>query len=106
MALPSLEWEPLLTPEPPPPETPDEKEQSRRNVAYARRHPPYYHGFSVGDAYLFCGALGALARVRGTTVERQTIEATEPRLMTGRTEGGAISLSSDSPAAENLPWQF
>ncbi len=99
IALPGLEWEPLQTPEPPPPETDDAEEQTRRNVAYARRYPPYYYGFTVGDAYMFCGALGALARVRDRTIERQMIE-TEPRLMTGRVEGPHISLSSDSPLGE------
>jgi len=99
IALPALEWEALQTPAPPPPETDDEAEQSRRNKAYARAYPPYYHGFPVGDAYVFCGALGALARVRGRTIERQSIE-TEPRLMTGRTEGAQLSLSSDSPMGE------
>lgn len=99
MSLPAMEWDPLQRPEPPLPETDDAEEQSRRNRAYARRYPPYYHGFIAGGHYMFCGALGALARVRDRTVERQSIE-TEPRLMTGRAEGARIALSSDSPAAE------
>lgn len=105
IALPALEWEPLQTPDPPPPETDDPDAQSRLNMAYARKYPPYYHGFPAGDAYMFCGALGALARVRGRTIERQMIE-TEPRLMTGRIEGAQLSFSSDSPLAEIYEGDF
>lgn len=93
------EWEPLLTPEPEPPETDDEEEQTRRNKAYAAKYPDYYFGFQVGEDYIFCGGMGALARVRGTSVEIQAIE-TGARLVTGRVEGAQISLSADSPGAE------
>src|SRR5688572_8223052 len=70
MSLPAMEWEPLLKPEPKPEDDGD----------YARKYPPYYHGFQLGDDYVFCGALGALARVRGTTVETKRIES-GPRLV-------------------------
>lgn len=99
IALPALEWEPLLTPEPEPPKSDDPEEQTRRVQAYAAKYPPYYFGFEVDDAYLFCGALGALARVRGTSVETRAID-TSARLVTGRVEGSQISLSGDSPRAE------
>lgn len=94
-----LTWEPLLTPRAKPPRSNDEKEQTRQVRAYARKYPPYYFGFQVGNDYVFCGALGALARVRGTSVETQAID-TGARLMTGRVEGSQISLSADSPRAE------
>lgn len=99
IALPSLEWEPLNTPPPKPQRSDDDEEQTRLVRDYARMHPPFYHGFQHGDAYMFCGALGALARVRGTTVERADLE-TGARLVVGRSEGTRISLSADSPSAE------
>ena len=102
MALPAQVWEPLLTPEPKPPRSDDEEEQTRRVQAYAVKYPPYYFGFEVGDAYIFCGALGALARVRGMSVETQAIE-TGARLVSGRVEGARISLSADTPGRD-LSW--
>ncbi|MGE3363263.1 MAG: hypothetical protein AB7I34_07390 [Rhizobiaceae bacterium] len=99
ISVPALEWEPLQTPEPKPPRAADAAEQTRRTKEYARKYPPYYYGFEVGEHFVFCGALGALARVHGTSVETQRIE-TEARLMTGRVEGRQISLSADSPRGE------
>ena len=99
IALPALEWEPLLTPEPKPERAKNKDEQTRQNTEYARKYPPLYSSFDIGEDHLFCGALGALARVRGRSVEIQTIE-TGARLVTGRREGAQISLSADNPAAE------
>ncbi|MCV3242809.1 hypothetical protein [Mesorhizobium sp. ZC-5] len=99
IALPAQEWEPLLTPEPKPPRSDNEEEQTRRTREYARKYPPYYFGFKFGSDYIFCGALGALARVRGTSVETQAID-TAARLVSGRVEGAHISLSADTPRAE------
>jgi hypothetical protein len=99
IALPGQEWEPLLTPEPKPPRSDDEEEQTRRVHEYARKYPPYYFGFEADAGYIFCGALGAVARVRGTSVETQAI-ATGARLVTGRVEGVRISLSGDTPCGE------
>ncbi len=42
---------------------------------------------------------GALARVRGTSVETQAID-TAARLVSGRVEGAQISLSADTPRGE------
>lgn len=105
IALPSQAWEPLLTPEPKPSRSDDETEQTRRVQAYAERYPPYYFGFEVGADHVFCGALGAIARVRGTTVETEAIE-TRARLVTGRVEGERISFSGDSPRGEIYLGEF
>ena len=95
----TLTWEPLSTPEPKPPRAADPKEQTRRVRDYAERYPPFYAGFAFNDGLVFCGALGALAEVRGAIVERHDLD-TRARLVTGRPEGALLSLSADSPAGE------
>lgn len=98
-ALPDFTWEQIQTPEPEAEEVDDEKEQSRRNKAYAAKYPPFYSGTQVGDDFVFCGALGALARVRGTAVETKLIEG-KPRFVKVQTEGGRLVLGSDGKRGE------
>lgn len=99
IALPDLEWEPLLTPERKPPRAKDDAAQTRNVLAYAEKYPPYYFGFPVGNDFLFCGALGALALVHGRAVETQSID-TGARFVTGHVAGDSVALSADSPKAE------
>jgi hypothetical protein len=99
IALPSLDWSPLLQPEPKQPRAADDEVQSRQTKDYARRYPPFYASFSKGNDIFFCGALGALARVRDGAVQTLAID-TGARLVAGGAEGVQISVSADSPVAQ------
>ncbi|WP_299700107.1 hypothetical protein [uncultured Tateyamaria sp.] len=101
----SKQWTPLLEPGPKPPRSDDAQTQSQRVKEYARNHPPLYAGFAVGSDFVFCGALGALVRVRQGNVETTEI-ATGARLVSGHAENGHIVLSGDSNGAEIYKGDF
>ena len=99
IALPAQVWEPLLTPEPKPPRSDDEEEQTRRVQAYAgstrltilasRSATP------ISSAVHWALWPGSAAR---RWKPRQLTPAA--RLVSGRVEGAQISLSADTPRAE------
>lgn len=105
VALPSMDWEPVLKPPPPPEDVDDEALQSAQTKDYARRHPPLYAGFKHGDDFMFAGALGTVVRLRNGVVEQRTLPSGH-RFVSGRAEGGRVSLSADSQGGSIVVGDF
>lgn len=99
LSLPDLSWTSLQSPDPKPARSDDPDQQTRQVRAYANAFPPFYNAFRVGASYVFCGALGALAQVKDGVVRRSDIN-TGARFVSGRAEGGRMSLSADSPGGQ------